>query len=155
MKFWNQLRRALSLLRIFRRQTLPVRPLALLPNRPFIPCPLPLEKTVYENGMTIDMFSREPGGDFLFRIYGDAFGRGVARDAEWAHLVKAASGSALETFERIFPSSPPERMDAEERHFILHSRTACKLSESALPQRTGTRLSRADRIRLRSGRLAR
>jgi len=110
MKFWTRLRlRAVSaVLRMFRRQTEPVHRLPLAPEE-FEPLSLPLERTVEVMGRKLTLLGRTPAvleqdirlPDWLSRlhlpgrsalafpleVYTQAINAGVARDAEWAHVV--------------------------------------------------------------------
>ncbi len=142
MTLWTRLRRRAvgAILRIFGRQTAPVHPLPLVPQR-IEPLPLPLERTVTADGRTLTLLGRAaieppqsppgplatspgritpgealPEARFPAEIYVNAMNRGVARDAQWAHVVIADRS--------IFdgpPPSPPDSGRVPPPEFLLHA----------------------------------
>jgi hypothetical protein len=129
MTFWNclrseTLRRAQALLRMFRRQTVPVRPLTVLPPQHFVPRVLPQGRTVLQDGREISIYPGEADIRFPVELYAQAINRGAARDAEWAHVIMADRQITEQVFQDLFPSSPaqsPQEPDAPLPEFLVHT----------------------------------
>lgn len=140
MRIWTRLRlRAVAaVLRMFRRQTAPVHRLPVI-LQTFEPLPLPLERMVEVSGRKFTLLGCNPSANdfgsppwvssahvsgqraygFPLETYSEAIDGGVARDAEWAHVV-TVKRSPFDPPDSPL-DSPPGSPLGMAREFLLHA----------------------------------